>query len=87
MKFLPTPRTEARIDTNVSRGAEMAGTVLVFFLIGLGVDAWLGTTPAFMIGLVVFSVVGQFVRTWYVYRDEMDRLQRERAEAREGRQR
>lgn len=87
MKFLPTPRTEARIDTNVSRGAEMAGTVLVFFLIGLGVDAWLGTTPAFMIGLVVFSVVGQFVRTWYVYRDEMDRLQRERAEAREGRRR
>ncbi len=87
MKFLPTPRTEARIDTNVSRGTEMAGTVLVFLLIGLGVDAWLGTMPAFMIGLVVFSVVGQFVRTWYVYRDEMDRLQRERAEAREGRPR
>jgi F0F1-type ATP synthase assembly protein I len=87
LKFLPTPRTEARIDTSVSRGTEMAGTVLVFLLVGLALDTWLGTTPAFMIGLVVFSVVGQFVRTWYVYRDEMDRLQRERAEAREGRPR
>ena len=87
MKFLPTPRPADTIDTNVSRGAEMAGTVLVFFLIGLGLDAWLGTTPVFMIGASVFAVVGHFVKTWYVYNDTMEKLEAERAVRREGRPR
>lgn len=84
MKFLPTPKKVAPIDTGLSNGAELAGTVLVFFLIGLGLDAWLGTTPAFMIALVVFAVIGQFVRTYYSYSRTMDRLEADRAELREG---
>lgn len=87
LKFLPTPRPAAKIDTGVSHGAEIAGTVLVFFLIGLGLDSWWGTTPVFMIALSVFAVTGQFVRTWFVYNQEMERHEAERAASREGRSR
>lgn len=45
----------------VSSGAEIVGGLVVFFLIGMGLDAWFGTKPIFMIVLTVFAVVAQFV--------------------------
>jgi F0F1-type ATP synthase assembly protein I len=67
------------LDSGVSHGAELAGGVVVFFLIGFGIDSWLNTTPAFMIGLTVFSVVGQFVKIYYTYSSAMRHLEEERA--------
>ena len=80
MKFIPTPKPTAMVDRGISQGAELAVGVLVFFGIGFAVDTWLGTTPAFMIGLTVFGVVGYFVRMYYAYNSEMTRLERERAD-------
>lgn len=78
MKLIPKPKPVV-LDSGVSHGAELAGGVVVFFLIGFGIDSWLNTTPAFMIGLTVFSVVGQFVKIYYTYSSAMRHLEEERA--------
>ena len=79
MPLLPAPKSKVRPDDNLSRGAEFAGVVTVFFLIGLGLDVWLGTMPWFMIGMFLFSVVGQFVKLWYTYDHAMKGLEAERS--------
>jgi F0F1-type ATP synthase assembly protein I len=62
----------------VSHGTELAGGLLVFFLIGLGLDAWLGTRPLFMICLSVFAAIGSGVRLYYAYTVKMQKLEDER---------
>jgi len=57
---------------SLGRGAEMAISVLVFCVIGLLLDAIVGTTPTITIALVVFSLVGNFVRMYYQYKAVMD---------------
>lgn len=52
---------------------ELAATTGLFFLIGWGLDRWLGTTPVFMVGLTVFSLTGQIVRLWFQYDAAMRR--------------
>ena len=79
VKFLPTPKPIQPVDRGMSQGAELAGSVVVFLLIGLGLDAWLGTVPVFMLALTVFACIGQFVKIYFVYSRDMDRLQSERA--------
>lgn len=83
MKFLPKPKP-VRVDQQVSQGTEFVGTLVVFFLVGLGLDVWLDTKPVFMIALSVFSLVGQFVKMYYVYSGQMERLEGERAEKARG---
>jgi F0F1-type ATP synthase assembly protein I len=63
----------------LGRGMDFALVVLVFVGIGYGLDRWLGTRPLFMIGLVVFSVVGQFIKMYYDYTATMQELEAERA--------
>ena len=84
LKFLPKPKPVTAIDSSISNGAELAGVVLVFFLIGFGLDMWLDTTPWFMIGLVLFGVTGQFVKMYYTYSARMETLERERARSARG---
>lgn len=84
MRFLPKPKPVSGIDSSISQGAELAGGVFVFFLIGFGLDAWLDTTPWFMIGLVLFGVTGQFVKMYYSYSARMHTLEQERSEAARG---
>lgn len=84
MKFVPKPKPYVAVDAGVSQGAELAGGVLVFFLLGFGLDAWLNTTPIFMITLTLFAVVGQFVKMYYVYSSAMRHLEKERAEGSRG---
>lgn len=84
MKLIPTPKPLASGDRGISQGTEFAGGIVVFFLMGLGLDAWLDTTPVFMIAFVVFATVGQFVKIWYSYSNEMQRLEAERADANRG---
>jgi F0F1-type ATP synthase assembly protein I len=57
---------------------ELAGVVVVFFFIGFGIDKALHSGPWFMLGFTVFGIVGTFVRAYYSYSAEMDRLERER---------
>ena len=59
---------------------DFALVVLVFLGIGYGVDRWLGTRPLFMIALVLFSVVGQFIKMYFDYTAAMQELEAERAQ-------
>lgn len=83
MKLIPKPKPVV-LDSGMSHGAELAGGIIVFFLIGFGIDSWLGTTPAFMIGLTVFSVIGQFVKIYYSYSSAMRHLEEKRAASARG---
>jgi uncharacterized membrane protein YqgA involved in biofilm formation len=65
----------------LGRGPEMALSVLVFTVIGLVIDSQLGTLPIVTIALVVFSVVGNFIRMYYTYDGRMKTLEEQRASA------
>ena len=82
MKPLPQPRTPApkavELNRGISNGVEIAGVLVFFFFAGLGLDAWLHTAPWFTVGFTVLGIVGIFVRAWYGYTTEMDRLDAER---------
>ena len=66
---------------SLSKGMEIAGTTLVFFLLGWFADSRLDTTPLFMIVFVVVALVAQFVKLYYVYNAEMSQLEAKRREA------
>ena len=46
-----------------------------------GIDRWLGTRPWFMIGLVIFAVIGQFIKMYYDYTAAMEAHEADRANA------
>lgn len=75
MKLLPTRKPVARgassSDDSLGRGAEVSVSVGIFLVIGLVVDNSLGTRPIFTIALSLFSLLGSFVRMWYVYDGNM----------------
>ena len=73
--------TLATQPDSLSRGTEIAGTTLVFFLLGWFVDSRLDTTPLFMIAAVVVALVAQFVKLYYVYNAQMTQLEAQRREA------
>ena len=58
----------------------MAVGLVVFFLMGWGLDALLGTVPVFMIAFTVFAMVGQFVKMYFIYSRDMRHLEDQRAE-------
>lgn len=66
---------------SITKGMEIAGTVLVFFFIGWFIDRRVGTTPWFMIVFVVLALVAQFLKLFYVYNAQMGRLETQRREA------
>ncbi|MEY3467709.1 MAG: putative F0F1-ATPase subunit Ca2+/Mg2+ transporter [Actinomycetota bacterium] len=65
---------------SLSRGMEIAGTALVFFVLGWFIDRRVETTPLFMILFVVVALVAQFVKLYYVYNAQMSQLEAERRE-------
>ncbi|MGA1453901.1 MAG: AtpZ/AtpI family protein [Ilumatobacteraceae bacterium] len=65
---------------SLSRGMEIAGTALVFFVLGWFIDQRVETTPLFMIVFVVVALVAQFVKLYYVYNAQMSQLEAERRE-------
>jgi len=75
-KVSPVP---AQPDS-LSRGMEIAGTALVFFVLGWFIDQRVETTPLFMIVFVVVALVAQFVKLYYVYNAQMSQLEAERRE-------
>ena len=74
-------RNASPSDDSLGRGAEISVSVGVFLAIGLLVDNWLGTQPIFTIALSLFSLLGSFVRMWYVYDGNMQvqEIKRQRA--------
>jgi F0F1-type ATP synthase assembly protein I len=76
----------SRPGTAVSNGAEIAGGLLVFFMLGFVLDLWLDTRPVFMIALTLFASAGMGIRTYYAYTDKMKKLEEaRRASVTEGR--
>ena len=85
MKVLPDQRKIAEAQQSgqtLGRGMDFALVVLVFLGIGYGLDRWLGTRPAFMVGLVVLSVVGQFIKMYFEYTATMQELEAQRVAGR-----
>lgn len=83
MRILPSEEKIAaaqRSDQTLGKGMDFALVVLVFLGIGYGLDRWLGTRPGFMIGLVIFAVVGQFIKMFYDYKAAMEAHEAERAQ-------
>jgi len=79
LKLLPKPKPVS-LDSGVSQGIEMAVGLVVFFLMGWGLDALFGTVPLFMIAFTVFAMVGQFVKMYFIYSRDMRHLEDQRAE-------
>lgn len=66
-------------DDSMTKGIEIAGTVLVLFAIGFFVDRWLGTAPVLMVLLTIIAMVVQFIKMYYVYSAQMETKERQRA--------
>jgi len=67
-----TDRSSLRGNANaLNRAFEFALTTAIFAAAGYGLDRWLGTSPLLVIVLSLLGVIGQFVRSWYVYEAEM----------------
>jgi len=78
-------RTIINTDEALGRGMDFAFVTVLFLGIGFMVDRWLGTTPVFMIALVMIALVGQFARIWFGYDASMRRLEAEHAANTHGR--
>ena len=82
MKFLPTrkhiARTAASSNDSLGRGVEISVSVGVFLVVGLLLDNSFDTRPIFTIALSLFSLLGSFVRLWYVYDVDMQSKEAER---------
>lgn len=52
--------------------------MLVFFFVGWFIDRQLGSTPWFMIALVLVAIVAQFLKLYYVYSAQMTALEAQR---------
>lgn len=72
------------LDDGFTRAIELVLTPVVFALIGLGIDALLGTIPLFCIVLALFAIVGESAMMWYRYDARMREHERELQERRRG---
>ncbi|HEC10033.1 MAG TPA: AtpZ/AtpI family protein [Acidimicrobiales bacterium] len=61
----------------LTRAFELAITPSVFAGLGWLADRWLGTTPLFMILLLVLTMVGMGLRWWYEYDGRMTLIENE----------
>lgn len=57
---------------------EISVSVGVFLVVGLVLDNAFDTRPIFTIALSLFSLLGSFVRLWYVYDIDMQSKEAER---------
>jgi F0F1-type ATP synthase assembly protein I len=70
----------APTNEGLGQGVESALVIGLFFGIGWLIDRAAGTTPLFMILLVLLAAVGLFAKFWYGYDARMRQLEAERAE-------
>ena len=67
MKLLRPNLRAPRSDDTLGRGMDIALTLALFVVGGLALDRWLGTSPIFMIALMLLAAVGLFARSKYQY--------------------
>ena len=65
-------------DSALGKGLDFALTLGIFFGLGFLLDAWLGTTPIFMIALSIIAAVGLMARTWSRYESAMQQQEQQR---------
>ena len=70
MKLLPT-KPLVKADDTLGTGMDAVLLIAVFLGLGFGLDRWLGTTPWFTVGFVLFAAVGWFLRMRYTYETHM----------------
>ena len=80
MKFLRPNLRAPRSDDTLGRGMDNALTLALFVVGGLALDHWLGTSPIFVIALMLLAAIGLFARSKYQYDARMDELQAERTD-------
>jgi F0F1-type ATP synthase assembly protein I len=56
-----------------SQAFEIVATLVLFVLLGLWIDGRAGTRPLFTVVLALFAVVGISVRTYYAYKQQIER--------------
>jgi F0F1-type ATP synthase assembly protein I len=56
----------------LGQAVELAGTPLIFFLLGLWIDHHFGTAPVFTVVLFVAALVGVSVSAYYRYKAAID---------------
>jgi F0F1-type ATP synthase assembly protein I len=55
----------------LARAVELVVTPMLFGLLGVLLDRWLGTSPMFVFVLAGFALAGMAVRMYYAYVEEM----------------
>jgi len=84
LKVLPDRHKIAEAQQSgqtLGRGMDFALVMLVFLGLGYALDRIFDTRPLFMIALVVFSVVGQFLKMYFEYSASMQHHEAERVAA------
>lgn len=66
-----------------SYSSDIFSSVVTGLLIGLGLDAWLGTSPLFVVGFVVVAAIGAFYKS-YADSERLEHLAEEALKARDG---
>ena len=80
MKLLPSSTTRVHSNRDaLGQGMDAVFTLVLFFTIGFFTDRWLGTTPLFMIVLVIVASVGVFLKLKYAYDARMAHHEADRA--------
>ena len=58
----------------LAHAVELAGTTIIFVLLGLWLDNSIGTRPLFTVVLGLLAVIGLGTRAYYRYLDDMARV-------------
>jgi F0F1-type ATP synthase assembly protein I len=66
-----------------SGSADIFGSILAGLLIGLGLDAWFGTSPVFVVGFVVVAAIGAFFKS-YADSEQLEELAKDAMRIRDG---
>ena len=64
---LPKPRRKDEGE-GFGQAIELAVSIAVFALIGVALDAWLGTRPLWTIVFIALAAVGGFLSAYYRYK-------------------
>lgn len=65
---------------SMTNGFEIAGTVLIFSLLGWFIDRRFDSAPWFMMAFVFTALLAQFAKLYYVYNAQMVDLESKRRE-------
>lgn len=69
---LPKPRRKDEGE-GFGQAIELAMAIAGFALVGVALDAWLGTRPTLTIGFIMFAAVGGFASAYYRYQARISR--------------